>query len=304
MEKYNILVVLFSISLFSCDNNFVLLEQEVSIPCDVSCKDGNMTYLNNACKGDGFFYLNYCDHFFQISEDLTDVKLLADCNGWMRDNDEMLVRNDSLLISSVIDNGDLTYLYEYYDHVSAKWTIIYSFDKLEVEHRFEKQFEDEVYNIYFSNREEGIGYLLFEEKKSGVEHVFKVYQFVKLLCFQGSYYIIGRRSIEKITNSFSQVDNIYSTPEDVSIISGLIIDNDIYILANNSIETYIAKLDVSRLVKIKDFGNQLHFSNYSRFNLGYSTRQDQIFLPYYQDVSGKSGFVDINKYKIRIINLE
>lgn len=323
MEKNTLRYLLaFLIIITSCnDNSFIISEESLSLSNQEWNTNTQTPYLINVSKGACNYYLNYCDKFFQVSKNLKESKLLPDCHGCMRENDEMIERNNSLFISSDIDDGQ-TYLNEYYDTESGKWVVDRTFDRTEIVRHFETQFEDENYIIYFANREEGIGYLIFKAKKTGIEYAFKVYQLVKILFFKDSYYLVGRKSIESVSDptiGFLHNGELYSSlhvqmptnqktlyiaPDDVCIYSGLVTDNNLFVLANDAKETYIAKFDDNCLIKDKSLDRLLWFSNYSRFNLGYSSCYDECILPYYDEHEQEWGVLDIVKKQIRLIKIK
>lgn len=324
MKTYYIKLSVITTLLFaSCSSNYFKISQEVLLmPQEEWLVNYSYDYINNAIKSEFGYYIYYCDHLYQGSEDLNVIRLFPDIEDDAPDDCDMFLRQDSLLLTSIREiDGKLKYGYIYYNSDNDIWETIASYDRNEILYKFEPQYEDEDYVVLFSNREEGIGYLIFVDKKTGKEYLKSVYKFEKLIKFQESYYVISSKSLCKIDNpkqcgahdgalhcslhaeatQFSGLE--IPVTDNINIHTGFITNEDLFLVCSDERETYISKLDGNDLPKVFSLGDKFEISNHpTRFNYGFSDNEKQALL-FYNNSNNESGILDICNYLIRIIRV-
>ena len=255
--------------------------------------------IEAVCQWGNQYILDLGTTFMSLSNSLTQIKQFPMPSYIVPDAD-VFVRDDTLMVSSSDGDYDFT---EYYNPQEREWLIK---DKAERDpiHRLELNCEDNNYKILYSD---GGGcyknQLVFWDKKNRSRYQYHL-KMKRLINFKNEYYVIGNNLIYRIKDpsSCNQEQMIpYIKTQDLSLISGMLLSKQLYILANDEKETIILKLTDNKFEKVFSLGQRLNFHSSRKYNHISNQKEDTIILPF--NCSGKSGFLEIERTHIHIIIL-
>lgn len=240
---------------------------------------------------------------------------------------ELFVEHDSLKILSggEHEKGGIFFYYQYYNEPTKTWVTL---DTIPNPLRtFGVTYEDDDQKVLYSERGEYGNYLIFVDKSTGKEYLW-CYPAFKLLKYHGYYYTIGYKTVCRINDpktgisydgrlhkylSFDSLSDykqaqdslLYANYESEAIIeSGFVVDDELYFVVNDSVETYIAKIDNGELQKVFGLGEKLHIVSDSHHRRGFNVSDSTVCIGANgNDYSYLFYVLDINGRKVRLIKV-
>ena len=292
-----------------------------------SCDFAN---LRSVCYYKGNYIVEFENHlsgasFFSLSEDLQSMAYFA-CPDSIFSYEDLFIRRDTLF--TLVSHGFWPTMWtRYYDETEQIWK--YYTEKEYNEYRFETFYEDERFSVAYSPRILRSGYLLFEEKDSGIKHCFSSRSLEHLLNHGGHYYLIGTFGIDRINDPLvaSADSSVYTKQPkcgpygehivqldadwdynntDTCFYSGLLVHDSIYVLGCNDKSTFFVKVENDTVVPAFDFGVKLQLYDYGWSWIPGSS-QNRLIRPFFWeklDGTRYEGFLDINGYDIHAIYID
>lgn len=237
---------------------------------------------------------------------------------------ELFVENDSLKILSggEHENGIFFY-YQYYDEPNKSWGTLDTIPK--PIRTFGVTYEDDEYRVLYSERGEEGSYLIFVDKSTGKEYLWSQIAY-KLIKYHGAYYAIGYKSVRRIDDPKAGVpydgrlhkrlcygdwtdfddlpySTIYADYQSKTIIeSGFVVDDSLYLVVSDSVETYIGKAENGAIEKVFGLGKRLHVVTDTHHRRGFNVSDSIVCIPGCgEDYEPAFYLLDINGRKIRLI---
>lgn len=309
--------------------------------------------LFSLCKYKGNYILEFEDargryDLMSLSGNLKRMKFFSELpHFWEMPNNELFVRNDSLLRTA--SDNDFRF-YHYYNSKKRKWEELPG-KKKKRSLQFERFGEDEQFFINISRRIEGLDFTLFEDKKTSAKHAFYSFCVQQVLKYKGRYYLFNPWEIKRVndvkrgtyndsllyvynyccplelslegerlewSDTLAAYDSVYQSLSHVNVdeprldadtlfMSGLVIQDTLYVLAKDQKGNFIAKYENDSLKRVFDF--ELGTTGpWHDWGFGRNPSDHQFLLPigWWQDSEEKwrSGFIDINGYDIHIVYLK
>lgn len=259
---------------------------------------------------------------------------------YVMEND-MYVRNDSLIIMTLGPEFEYPYtspyygqneynclcFHEFYDSDRETWKVIRT-DSLNVDdkYNFETILIDDDFIVKYSGRGEFGGYLLFLDKHTRKEHLFKA-ALTRLLKYHNDYYVIGPKSISIIDNpqygmlNNHEVDHKFVVPatpvdpipscsnqgyDEIEFGAGWIVDDQIYLFCRDSNGVFVSKLEGDSIKREFDIGVNLHFSDWnSKYRMSLTGNSETVSLCCYSSENTSAAHVLIaNGYEITYLVIE
>ena len=237
---------------------------------------------------------------------------------------ELFVENDSLKILSggEHENGSCYFYYQSYDEPNKSWVTLGDTIPNPIR-TFGVTYEDDEYRVLYSERGEEGCYLIFVDKSTGKEYLWCHIAY-KLIKYHGAYYAIGFKSVNRIDDpkaglpydgrlhkrlyygDWSDFDalpdsTIYANYQSKTIIeSGFVVDDSLYLVVNDSVETYIGKIENGAIEKVFGLGKRFHVITDTHHRRGYNVSDSTVCIV---GCGNEPLFylLDINGRKIRLI---
>ncbi|MBR5715051.1 MAG: hypothetical protein IKX59_00545 [Bacteroidales bacterium] len=309
-----LLLLLFYCSIMNCRSNNYASKDDYShifsLKSDTLYLDKEKFDLNiddnidTACKWRDAYYLMLSGAFLSVSENLMEIHQIEPpeveptCFGT-----ELFVRNDSLMISSY-DEKDWI---QYYNPLYNKWDVIEEKPR-EPYKRIQLIREDDTYKILFHDMGEFGGRLFFVDKQTGQEYFYRI-NCERVIQYQNDYYLICLDRIFRIHDpAQNNIELILKEDEYVyddftsCYVSAFILSEELYFVANNQEETYVARLNGQKLEYVFGLGQQYNFLNDYNYNLVANQFDDRVLLKFYRYESNPScGIMDIEGNQIRLL---
>ncbi|GEM_PF-6345771 len=298
----------------------------------------DFSLLNSLCRYNGNYILDFDKELAMLSGNLKSLNPFPNPEFFERD-EELFVRNDSLMITSFDKDHNR---FQYYNPKRKQWE--YFILKRDESHKFfDEIYEDDEYKVFHIVQSEGMGYLIFERKSIGNKKIFFSSSFSRLFEHKSVYCQLGFRSItfidpqngvdydsalhyELFERKPYNIDNVKVLAQrkhpnqdiiqmkewslndgDTTLCSSWVYNDSIFVLANASKETFIAKLQGDSLQRVFNFDFKLEIQNLARYGFGRSDSKSYILLPFcLAKNNGKyqSGIIEIDGYDIHLIFLD
>lgn len=158
--------------------------------------------LFSLCKYKGNYILEFEDaggryDLMSLSGNLRRMKVFSELpHFWAMPNNELFVRNDSLLRTASDDDYRF---FHYYNPKNRKWEELPG-KKKKHSLQFERFGEDEQFFINISRRIEGLDFTLFEDKKTSAKHAFYSFCVQQVLKYKGRYYLFNPWEIKRVND--------------------------------------------------------------------------------------------------------
>ncbi len=267
-------------------------------------KDDN---LDIACKWHGTYFIKLYCTFLSVSENIKEIHQIEHPKGDPPYSEaELFVRNDSLMV--ICTDGEHHYV-ETYSSQHNTWNRVYiSSDSSHT--RVETIREDDTYKILFSDKGEFGGRLIFFDKKTGQEYFYAI-NCERAIKYLDDYYLICLDRIFKIHDPAHNKAELILSEEKYAypnitpcFVSAFIFSNELYVVANNQEETYIARLNGKNLEYVFGFGQLFDFRNGYEYNLEVNQFDDRVLLKYNRSESSPCGILNIEGNQIRVIFID
>ncbi len=329
LNKY--FVLLFALVICSCGSNtartslFVVQKDTINLNADSLLDYSPVSLqLSNVCRYNDLYLLNSSEALFSISKNL---KIDTIPYSKYDRGCELFVDNDTLKILSYQskNSNSVFYYYEYYNPENQRWYATADTIRQPLLD-FGLTYEDDTYRVKYSGRGEFGDYLLFDEKTTCIEYLF-FDSLNKLLSINGRYIVIGNDRVCEIDNPRKGVvhegnlnhefcffnplpptfsndklpkSNLLYKTEHNTILSGFSINNDIYLVVNDSIETFIGQLDNGKLNRIVGLGEKIMKIDNSHFKQGRNISNQSLCLCGYDEFKRCCYILDVEGLKNKI----
>ena len=310
--KYYIFPLVISMCILSCtskdDHGHLFSVQSDTLYLDDEKyelnKDDN---LDIACKWHGTYFIKLYCTFISVSENIKEIHQIEPPKGDPPYSEaELFVRNDSLMVTCT--DGEHHYV-ETYNPQHNTWNRVYTLP--DSSHtRVESIREDDNYKILFSDKGEFGGRLIFFDKKTEQEYFYAI-NCERVIKYQNDYYLICLDSIFKIHDPAQNNAELILSEDEYAypniapcFVSAFIFSNELYIVANNQEETYIARLNGKNLEYVFGFGQLYDFRNGYEYNIVVNQFDDRVLLKYNRSESCPCGILNIEGNQIRMIFID
>ena len=265
--------------------------------------------LSSACKWHGNYYLLIDYPILSVSENLEDIHQIETSDDFIFS--ELFVRNDSLMATG---HSEEKYCIQYYDSLHNKWVPKKEMPREPYKRIKQPIREDETYRIYFTDNGEFGGRLIFLDKETGKDYLYGINN-ERVIRYLNDYYLICLDRIYMINDptlnkaELIQMEEGYEYPNYYPcFVSAFCLSDDLYVVANNQEETYIARLKDEDLEYVFGFGRLFDFRNGDDYNLEVNQYDDRVLLKFNSDFiidkNDIGGIIDIKGRQINVIFIE
>jgi len=261
---------------------------------------GNFS-LRTACKWRGNYYLLSNSFILRVSKNLDEVCAISKPEYYYA---ELFVKHDSLMIYCK-NNGVLSL--QYYLPEEDRWELIE-----EARGLMEPIRDDDAWRLYFRDVGEFGGRLRFVDKTTGQEYLYEINN-ERVIRYHDNYYLISNERIFRIHNPASYYAELilkedeYELHEYPSIAScfasAFCLDDNLYVVANDKEETYIARLRDEELEYVFGLGQMWRFSYDVDYNLMPNQSDDKVLILHRALDDSSQGFLDIDGHHVRAIEI-
>lgn len=289
---------------------------------DFLCNDP-FFLAENVCFNKDSYVLQISSQLYTISSDFKQIEALPlnECGNLLYN--ELFVRNDSLIVTSQWeerDSGSNLY-FEYYNSKLKKWEKIKEFPMSKASCFLAPNYENDLFEVNYVVKQNDYC-LQFKDKHTKRKYLYHVCM-NRMLEYNNSFYVIAPHAIYKINvppqkSSFEEVFqgqdsiNIQLDPfvlasnygEGTIFNSGIIINDEFYIVGEMAGGPAIAQLKNDSLNVVYEFSDKFMFNNldYSeRYRLGVNDCPDKVVLCYYKD--DDIGFISIDGKTIKKVSI-
>ncbi len=250
--------------------------------------------LFSACKWRGCIYLLIGNTILCVSESLDEVRAIASPD-YDISLEELYVRHDSLLING--SKGDIDYVL-YYSLEDDSWV-----PKVVAPRYADPIRDDDAWRLYFRDFGEFGGRLRFIDKATGQEYLYMINN-ERFIRYQDDYYLICHERIYRIHDPASYYAELIQKEDEYELLeypsinscfaSAFCLDGDLYVMANDKEETYIARLNSEELEYVFGLGRIWNFNWIFDHNLQINQSDDKILLLHHTMYCSSQGSLDID----------
>lgn len=333
MKYFHLLVIVVAICgscLTNCslkkDDLFGFEQVTIHLPKTELMSDDPYYLAENVCFYTDSYVLQINSQFYLISNDFKSIKALPQNEAGALLYNELFVYKDSLMITSTWEDeieGDNLF-FEYYDSKLEKWQLVKKIPQPITSCSLETNFEDDFYEVCYLMTHNKC-YLQFKDKHTHRKYVYNIYM-ERMLEYHNSYYVIGPYAIYKIDVPFGndtlEKEVLQQVPTDIDVEpyilgstygegtifnSGIIRNDELYIIGKIANEPAIAQLQEDSLHVVYRFNDEFLFTNtdYSdRFRLGANDYSDKVVLCYRKDDEIGFFMIDGKSNKRITVNIE